>query len=111
MLDELYGTKYFSKLDFSLGYYKIRIRLEGIPKNVFRTHEGHYEFKVMPFGLTTAVATSQDNMNELLHPCIRKLVLLLLGRRTYNNWRKFLHYFNSMSSMPGSPNAPLERKK
>jgi len=66
ILEQLNGAKYFTLLDMESGFYQIRLAPEAQAKTAFRTHYGHYEFKVMPFGLKGAPGTFQTIMNTLL---------------------------------------------
>ena len=68
LFDKLFGAKYFSCLDAASGFHQILLKDEDKPKTAFRTPFGHYQFKVLPFGLTNAPATFQAVMNNLFNP-------------------------------------------
>ena len=78
LLDQVQGSKVFSLLDLTSGYHQIRITLEDVPKTAFSTPFGHFEFKVLSFGLTNAPATFQAVMNVIVRPYVGKFVLVYL---------------------------------
>jgi hypothetical protein len=67
LLDALKGAQFFTKLNPHSGYHQIHMKYVDIPKTSFHTHEGHYEFLVMPFGLFNAPSTFQSLMNKILN--------------------------------------------
>ncbi|GKA94440.1 putative reverse transcriptase domain-containing protein [Tanacetum coccineum] len=78
LFDQLQGSSVYSKIDLRSGYHHLCIREEDIPITAFQTRYGHYEFQVIPFGLTNTSAVFMDLMNRVCKPYLDKFVIVFI---------------------------------
>jgi hypothetical protein len=78
LFSQLKGAKVFSKIDLRSGNFQLKIREQDIPKTAFTTKYGLYEYTVMSFGLTNALAYFMTMMNKVFMEYLDKFVVVFI---------------------------------
>jgi hypothetical protein len=78
LFDQLKDAKIFSKIDLRSGYHRVRIKDEDINKTTFRTRYGHYEFTLVPFGLSNAPVVFMCLMNGVFRDYLDNFIIVFL---------------------------------
>ncbi len=74
----LQGAAIFTKLDLRNAYHLVRIREGDEWKTTFNTPMGHFEYLVMPFGLSNSPAVFQALVNDVLRDMVDRFVFVYL---------------------------------
>jgi hypothetical protein len=96
LFDQMKGATVFSKIDLRSGYHQLRIKEDDVPNTTFKTRFGHYEFTVLPFGLTNAPGVFMSLMNGVFREYLDKFVQvfiddILIYSRTTEEHDEHLH--------------------
>ena len=75
IFDQLTDARYYTKFDFKSGYFQIPLSKPDRPKTAFSTRDNHYQFTVLPQGITNGPATFQRIINYILGPARWKYAL------------------------------------
>jgi hypothetical protein len=102
-----------SKSTLKSRYHQIRMKESNIHKTTFRTYFGHFEFVVIPFGLTNAPTIFQAFINTIFAPYLRKFVLVFFDDiLIYNNTMEYhKQHLSLVLQLLRSHNLTVKRSK
>ena len=72
------GAIVFSKINLCSTYHQLKIKGNDKPKTTFKTRYGHYEFLVVPFGLTNTPVAFMDMMNQIFKDYLDKFIIVFI---------------------------------
>ncbi|CAJ0950595.1 unnamed protein product [Ranitomeya imitator] len=74
----LFRASWFTKIDLRGAYNLVRIKQGDEWKTAFNTPEGHFEYLVMPFGLSNAPSVFQSFMHDIFREYLDKFLIVYL---------------------------------
>jgi hypothetical protein len=77
-LEQLGSAKIFTKIDLKDAYNLVRVKEGDEWKTTFRTRYGHFEYSLMPFGLTNVPVVFQHMMNDIFREYLDPFVVIYL---------------------------------
>jgi len=78
LMDQLHGSSIFSKIDLRSEYHQILVKADDVQNTAFRSRYDHYEYVVLPFGVTNASTIFMDYMNRIFRPFLDKFVVVFI---------------------------------
>jgi hypothetical protein len=79
LFDQMKGVSVFYKINLRSGYHQLRVRESDIPKTLFHTRYGLYEYTVMSFRITNALAYFMYLMNKVFMEYLDKFVVVFIN--------------------------------
>ena len=78
LLDKLQGARYFTSMDLLQGFWQLPLLDSDKPKTAFKTAFGHYQFRVVPMGLSNSPSVFQRVMNKVFAKQLNKYCLVYM---------------------------------
>ena len=78
LFDQLRRARVYSKIDLCTDYHQLRVKEIDIPKTAFRKRYGHFEFTMMPFEFTNALAAFMDLMHRVFQPYLDRFIVVFV---------------------------------